>query len=77
MEVSPKDATYALLGVHGPNVGVVCWHDNELEAWRHAKQINDSGGNVKVVPVVDGKLTAKYEAEKSELFREKYSRLNF
>lgn len=75
MRVSPKDATHALLGVHGAEIGVVSWHNNEFDAWREARDINASGGRVKVVPVINGDLTAKHQEEKAELFAAMYSRL--
>ena len=73
-QVEPKNSTHALLGYYKGNVGVVCWHDNELEAWRNAKQINNDGGKVKVVPVEDGNLSEEHNKEKSELFAKHYQK---
>jgi len=75
METSSIEATHALLGAYKGGVGVIQWHDNELDAWREAKRINSDNGNVKVVPVVNGRLTEKYEEEKKALFEEHCNRL--
>lgn len=68
------NATHALLGSDGiGSVGVISWHTNEFEAYREAKRINDNGGKVKVVPVVDGELTPEHQAEKAKLFEDRYN----
>lgn len=75
MQVSPAEATHALLGHYKGAVGVVEWHNDELGAWREAKRINSDGGRVRVVPVVDGRLTPEHEVEKSVLFETYYNSL--
>lgn len=72
--VEPKDATHALLGYYKGSVGVVCWYDNEFEAWKDAKHVNTTGGKVKVVPAEGGNLSAEHNKEKSELFAQHYSK---
>lgn len=56
-------ATHAVVGVGLPHadgakagVGVLCWHDNELAAYREAKQINNKGGDCRVVEAPEGEL---------------------
>lgn len=59
-------ATHALIGYDAPyedgrpgGAGVVQWHDNELDAWRDAKEINAAGGSVRVVPAPEGEIQEK------------------
>lgn len=55
-------ATHAVVGTeyYTQNDGSVCeasgvlsWHDNELDAWREAKLINQNGGSARVEPYDD------------------------
>lgn len=63
MRCAMGDATHAVVGTTAPTEdkpqgtgGVICWHDNELEAHRERKEINEAGGSVRVIEAPGGEM---------------------
>ena len=75
MEVLPSDATWAILGSYKVSVGILSWHNNQVDAYRQLKAIREDGGTGRVVPVIDGQLDKQGQQEKVELFQKFHERI--
>ena len=67
MRTSCDKATHAIIGIDSgetPCRGILHWHDNEIDAHRDAKDINQQGGFCRVIETPDGEV----KEVKDELF---------
>ena len=50
-------ATHAIIGNYDGNVGILFWHDNQVDAYRERNNVNEEGGLCNVFEAPGGNLS--------------------